>query len=340
MRSRLENMSTVRLEAVEYTVGWVCAVPTELAAASEMLDEEHRLLSFPSDDNLYTLGRISDHNVVIACLPAGHASASSAATVATRMKDSFPKIRFGLIVGIGSGVPSGAHDIRLGDVVVSQPIHQLGGVVQYDLKKTLAGGHHDRHGWLNAPPPVLLNALSKIQANHLRRRIMLGDYISATNHLADFIYQGAEHDVLFKAAYSHVDGPTCDRCSRQEEETRTARPSSDATVHYGTIASGSQIIADGVTRDRLSSELGGVLCFETEAAGLMNHFPCLVIRGICDYADSHVYDRWKGYAAATAAAYAKELISLVPPGQLVIGGTSPNNVLEACKRTSLHLCCP
>jgi nucleoside phosphorylase len=327
-------MTTVRREAEEYTMGWVCAVPTELAAAAEMLDEEHQPFSFPSDDNIYTLGRISQHNVVIACLPAGHASISSAATVATRMKDSFPNIRFGLMVGIGSGVPSRAHSIRLGDVIVGQPIRQLGGVVQYDLKKTLAGGHYERLGWLNAPPQVLLNALSKIQANHLRRRIKFGDYVSATKHLPNFIYQGVEHDVLYKAEYSHVGGSTCDACSRQEVEERTTRESSDAIVHYGIIASGSQIIADGVTRDRLSSELGGVLCFETEAAGLMNNFPCLVIRGICDYADSHMSNRWNGYAAATAAAYAKELLGVIPAEEVKSARTVVSATAEVGMFTS------
>ena len=48
-----------------------------------------------------------------------------------------------------------------------------------------------------------------------------------------------------------------------------------------------------------------MLCFKMEAAGLMDDFPCLVVRGICDYADSHKNKQWQGYAAATAAAYAK-----------------------------------
>jgi nucleoside phosphorylase len=55
-----------------------------------------------------------------------------------------------------------------------------------------------------------------------------------------------------------------------------------------------------------------VLCVEMEAAGLMDEFSCLVIRGVCDYADSHKNKRWQPYAAATAAAYAKELLSIVP----------------------------
>jgi nucleoside phosphorylase len=69
-------------------------------------------------------------------------------------------------------------------------------------------------------------------------------------------------------------------------------------------------------RDRVSAELGGVLCFEMEAAGLMNSFPCLVIRGICDYADSHKNKRWQPYAAATAAACAKEVLSVIPPAEV------------------------
>ena len=83
-------------------------------------------------------------------------------------------------------------------------------------------------------------------------------------------------------------------------------------VYYGLIASGNQVIKDGRIRDLLAQELG-ILCFEMEAAGLMNNFPCLVIRGICDYSDSHKNRQWQGYAAATAAAYAKELLSVIPP---------------------------
>ena len=59
-----------------------------------------------------------------------------------------------------------------------------------------------------------------------------------------------------------------------------------------------------------------MLCFEMEAAGLMNNFPCLVVRGICDYADSHKNKQWQPYAAATAAAYAKELLSVIPSAEV------------------------
>jgi hypothetical protein len=83
-------------------------------------------------------------------------------------------------------------------------------------------------------------------------------------------------------------------------------------VHYGLVASGNQVIKDARFRDALNKGLGGnVLCVEMEAAGL-NNFPCVVIRGICDYADSHKNKNWQEHAAAVAAAFAKELLSVVP----------------------------
>jgi nucleoside phosphorylase len=53
-----------------------------------------------------------------------------------------------------------------------------------------------------------------------------------------------------------------------------------------------------------------------EAAGLVDHIPCVAIRGICDYSDTHKNDLWQGYAAATAAAYAKELLGVILAAKL------------------------
>lgn len=72
---------------------------------------------------------------------------------------------------------------------------------------------------------------------------------------------------------------------------------------------------DASVRDTLAKEKD-VLCFEMEAAGLMNHFPCLVIRGVCDYADSHKNKDWQGNAAMNAAAYAKDLLCRIHPNRL------------------------
>lgn len=119
----------------EYTVGVVCAMGFEMSAVRYMLDCEHpRLPTKRGDANLYVLGELSGHNTVIAYLP-GNQGKGAAATVATNMKRTFQSIKWLLLVGIGGGVPSPRHDIRLGDVVVSMPDGQYGGVVQYDLMK-------------------------------------------------------------------------------------------------------------------------------------------------------------------------------------------------------------
>jgi nucleoside phosphorylase len=297
----------------DYSVGWICALPIERAAAEQMLDEEYE---DSNDGGSYTFGRIGSHYVVIASLPAGHTGLSSAAVTATLMRSAFPSIRFGLMVGIGGGVPGASADVRLGDVVISQPSGLYPGVVQYDFGKAEAGGRLMRTGALNAPPSILLDALTKLQTNHLRRKRHFLSHLSCFEGIPEFAYENAGPDTLFRPDYNHVGGPTCDQCSTDCVVTRSPRFGGRNMIHYGTIASGNQVIKDGLTRDRLSSELGGVLCFEMEAAGLMNHFPSLVVRGICDYADSHKNKRWQPYAAATAAACAKEFLLVLPKIQV------------------------
>lgn len=309
-------MPTTLLGPEDYTVGWVSALPIELAAATMMLDKVHSEQDYnipydPTDTNIYTFGRISEHNVVIACLPAGQMGTNSAAAVATQMKSKFKSIRFGLMVGIGGGVPSDDNDVRLGDVVISQPHNQHGGVVQYDFGKTTTGGF-ERTGFLNTPPTVLLNALAKVRANHDIGMTKLDQYLSAFKKLPKFTYEKAGPDVLFKPDYKHVGGPTCSNCIKASEVEREERESQEVVIHFGTIASGNQVMKDAVIRDNMSKMLGGVFCFEMEAAGLMNSFPCLVIRGICDYSDSHKNKKWQPYAAAAAAACAKEILSVIP----------------------------
>ncbi|CAO2655073.1 Nn.00g118060.m01.CDS01 [Neocucurbitaria sp. VM-36] len=301
-----------RLQARDYTVGWICALPIELAAAQEMLDEVDEPIPDNLDPSVYTLGRINVHNVVVACLPGGNTGTQSAATVAARMKFRFTSIRFGLMVGIGGGVPSVESDIRLGDVVISQPYQQHGGVVQYDFGKTEASGHTIRTGWLNAPPPVLLSAIVEQRARHIRRQSDLESYLSKFKRLETFSREAAGRDVLFQTTYDHVGGATCNLCANEMKIRRPGRMGTGVGLHYGTIASGNQVMKDATRRDQISKELGGVMCFEMEAAGLMNDFPCLVIRGICDYADSHKNKTWQPYAAATAAACAREILSIVP----------------------------
>jgi hypothetical protein len=124
----------------------------------------------------------------------------------------------------------------------------------------------------------------------------------------NYAYPGAIYDHLYQATYDHApDAATCENCESSQEIIRDPRKNAEPIIHYGNIASGNQVIKHGATRDRLQKDLE-VLCFEMEAAGLMLDFPCLMVRGICDYADSHKNKAWQKYAAATAAAFAKELL--------------------------------
>ncbi|KAF3927737.1 hypothetical protein ABW21_db0207142 [Orbilia brochopaga] len=125
-------------------------------------------------------------------------------------------------------------------------------------------------------------------------------------------HPGHKYDKLFDSEYSHPKSTKgCNACDRTRLIDREPRLSKDPQIHYGLIASGNMVMKDGATRDKLAKQMD-VLCFEMEASGLMDHFPCLVIRGICDYSDSHKNKQWQKYAAATAAAYTKELLSTIP----------------------------
>ncbi|KAK1255352.1 hypothetical protein MKX08_009347 [Trichoderma sp. CBMAI-0020] len=314
--------SIKRYRHQDYTVAWVCALPLEMAAAAAMLDERHRdLPAIQNDDNSYILGRIHAHNVVIAYLPSGIYGTTSATTAAAHMKHSFSSIRFFLMVGIGGGVPSKKNDIRLGDVVVSKPTMNLGGVIQYDFGKALSGGRFERVGILNKPPPVLLSAIAKLQATYMLSPGTLASTISeiTTARPAEtniFACPGEDQDILFEREYNHPGlEDTCGSCDTKRLVQRTPRNNRGPVIHYGLIASGNQVVKDSRVRDELAQEYD-ILCFEMEAAGLMDNFPCLVIRGICDYSDSHKNKQWQNYAAATAAGYAKELLSAVHDHQI------------------------
>jgi nucleoside phosphorylase len=264
---------------------------------------------------------MGDHNVVIAVMP--EIGNNNAATVATQLLNDFRSIRFGLLVGIGGGIPvEDEYDIRLGDIVVSKPTSTFGGVVQFDRGKVHTDGRFQRTGTLNKPPPVLTANMQKLQAQHMRMGNQISKYLSEMLERypamkeEQYFYQGADHDLLFKAEYHHEGGNSCRDCDRSKVEPRAPREKTSPRIHYGTIGSSNQVVKDSITRDKLREDLE-IICVEMEAAGLMDEFQCLVIRGVCDYADSHKNKRWQPYAAATAAAYTKELLSIIPAQEII-----------------------
>lgn len=313
----------------EYTVGWICALPIEMAAAKGMMDEEHGDPQTPPlqvDQNTYLLGRTGNFKVVVACLPKNEIGSSSAAAVAKDMIHTFPNIRVGLLVGIGAGIPDyesdDIQDIRLGDVVISSD-KENGGVVVYDFGKRLADGSFKSIHALNQPPTSLRTAISRLDAEHKTRENRILQYINQTlekypyMRKKGFTHPGQLADGLFRAEYPHVSGRSCAKCDPAERIDREPenRPDSQPVIHYGVIATGSAVVKHAPTREEIRQKHRAV-CLEMEAAGLMNNFPCVVIRGISDYADSHKNDQWQPYAAAVAAACAKELLNYVQPRAL------------------------
>jgi nucleoside phosphorylase len=309
----------------DYTVGWICAISTEHVAAQLFLDEIHDgpECKVPNDNNDYVLGTIGKHNVVIAVLPDGEYGISSAAGVARDMLHSFPNVRVGLMVGIGGGAPSKHHDIRLGDVVVSAPREGNGGVLQYDFGKKIEGQRFHSTGFQNQPPTLLRNAVTglrsryKIHGHRLEEKInCLIEEHPRLKH--EYMRPDPSSDRLYRTGVTHPAYETsCEASCGSNPMTLTPRRhrikgEDNPAIHYGLIASANSLMKDAKTRDKLSSEYG-VLCFEMEAAGLMNHFPCLIIRGICDYSDTHKNKKWQGYAAMVAAAYAKDLLCQIAP---------------------------
>ncbi|UKZ51130.1 hypothetical protein TrVGV298_004886 [Trichoderma virens] len=231
-----------------------------------MLDEIHPNLHKPSNDtNTYTLGSIGPHNVVIACLPKGRSGNGSATNVATLMIGSFPSIKIGLLVGIGGGVPS---KVRLGDVVVSTPGGQYPGVVQWDFGKA-TNGIFERTGALSNPPNSLLTALAKLETEYELEGSKIPRFLEELKEKYPMLPKGyfesdSLRDLLFRADYSHVNGPFMDAKGPTDG---IAEKSQEEAVEEG-------------------PEEGG----ENKT--------------------------WQEYAAAVAAAYAKELLGCIQPSNV------------------------
>lgn len=279
-----------------YSVAWICALPKEQTPATTMLDEIHPNLPQPSDDhNCYTLGSIGGHNIVIACFPKDDIGNSFDLPFVNRLIGTFPSIKIGFMVGIADGI---APEVRPGDVVVSTPVGKFPGVIQLEFGKSKDGGEFTQIGSLNNPPSWLLTALSELDMEHNFTGSKIMDEVN-------------EKWPVLAVIHWRSDSPETDdsRASKTtEKEPREMR------VHYGLIASGNPVTNDASFRDRIYKEFDGhILCVETEAVGMINDFPCIVIRGICDYADASKNNVWQSHAAAMAAAFAKELLGYVQP---------------------------
>lgn len=313
-----------------FTIGWICPLSLEKEAARLVLDEEYTREDVEYQNTYYLGGRIGEHQVVMGVqrgIGLGYA-----ATLAEKMRAGFPNIKYFFLVGIAGGVPcygpaGKISQIVLGDVVVSSPRGNYGGVLQYDKGAWKGEGRLNFRGHTNGVPGDLLAAVNNFRAE---------GWSKTTTGIADVLNQmrlrldeqrqhqydnpGADADRLFLDTYAHQGSEyvDCDACCDSEHIIpRSARGNTamrltdEPYVHFGNIASSNQLQISATERNRVQREHEAI-CFEMEAAGVINEYPCIVVRGICDYADSHKNKGWQNYAAATAAAYAKGLLAWIP----------------------------
>ncbi|RSL47385.1 hypothetical protein CEP54_013432 [Fusarium duplospermum] len=241
----------------------------------------------------------------------------NAATCAATVVQQFPNIRFALMIGTGGGIPSQAQDIRLGDVAVGIPGGSHPGVIQYDFGKYEQDGSFVLKGCLNKPPSVLISACHRLEEDEEETgRRPHCDILKAICEKYGRYKRPSNDDVLFKDDFRHVNSSgDCTECQAAGEEgvvLRRPRHEIDRSlVHMGLIMSGGGVVRNSEDRRRLRRGNEDAICFEMEAAGIVDQIPCLVIRGICNYADTHKNDDWRRYAAAAAAAYGKAVLTKV-----------------------------
>lgn len=310
-----------------FTVGWITAIETEFLAAKQLLDMEYdaRKIALPTGDkNIYTLGRIGEHNVVIATLPPAIYGTRSATGVAHNLQRHFPMVRVVLMVGVGGGAPTvragTGSDVRLGDVVVGTR------VVSYDFGKQHPN-YVEYTGDVKLSNSTLLSMTRQVTRDMMHDKLDLESTIAAgftkTARIQDlFSRPGEESDRLYRPDYCHNDSEICDCLCETPRELdmiipRAKRKSYDRIkVHYGSIGSADTVVKDAITRDKLALQ-HNLLCFEMETAGIIPIFRHIIpIRGICDYSDSHKAKQWQGYAAAAAATYAKCFLNVIDPHNL------------------------
>ena len=317
------------LDPSHYTVAWIAPLDIEARAAMKMLDNTHkgRFLVSRGDDYVYHAGDIAGHNIIIATLPPGTPyGTGTAGALAGQIKKCFPNLWFGLLVGVAAGLPihkaedqtAKARDIRLGDVLVGLPEGDTAGLFSYDLGKDTEVGFQPLRGGhaLAMTESIVRSAIGKLQLNSPNEGQFFLPYyrkIEKAEHL-----EGTFEDPGQGEDHLYTDSDEVKRVHR-EESTRTK-------VWYGPIGSGDKLIKNAKSRDELRDK-HGLIGVEMEAAGTMNTINVGVIRGVCDYGDKHKNKKWQPYAAAMAAAFAKAVLTEIPPKE----NTRKKALAEGCK---------
>ncbi|KAL3465253.1 hypothetical protein BJX64DRAFT_285795 [Aspergillus heterothallicus] len=326
----------------EFNVAIVCALPLEADAVKALFDDIYDQFDRtygvePGDKNIYTAGKIGPHNVVLCYLP-GIGKVGAAATAAN-IPVSYSNIELVLLVGICGAVPfpPSKTEIMLGDVIISDS------VVQYDFGRQYPDGFCPKSDVLGKTSPKIRSFLSRLggRSTQIELQDRVYQYLQTLQARAECKYPGMTNDVLFEGSYRHKhylrdtsnccicfecfssSDPVCGEattgdCVRLgcagsiiERKRHTAVDGFKPLVHIGKFASADRVMKSGEHRDSLAAK-EGVIAFEMEAAGIWDYMPCVIIKGVSDYADSHKNKIWQQYAASTAACCSKAFLQNWP----------------------------
>ncbi|CAH0028934.1 unnamed protein product [Clonostachys rhizophaga] len=324
----------------EFRITIICALPQEADTIILLFDQkwgkEESYSHTEGDQNHYTTSRIGQHDIILAYLPG--MGTQNAAAAAASMKTSFYGLKMALLVGICGAVPRiGDNDVMLGDVIISNCI------VQYDYGKQYPG-HFETRPTLAGPDRDLLGLISALDTDHVRLwlkkkarshlKVLQHEAASSESETgrrrrASYLYPGLRRDRLFQADYVHKHDRNCHKCRKGFCEKASKASCSalrcdksklisrkvygidgqnyQSEIFIGRVGSANTVMKSGKDRDRIAAA-HDLIAFEMEGAGILDQVPCIVIKGVCDYADSHKNKTWQDFAAATAASVMKAVL--------------------------------
>ncbi|KAL7956343.1 hypothetical protein V8C34DRAFT_326371 [Trichoderma compactum] len=337
-------MATPPSSRDEFEVALICALPREYDAISLLFDEfwdedGDQYGRAVGDPNTYTTGRFGNFDVVLVLLPnTGNVSAAGATA---SLRSSYSGLRLVILTGTcgggggkGGGVPfSGTGDeILLGDVIIGRT------VIQYDYGRRYPDDFKARdttEDILGRPNKDIRGLVAILETELARERLekravvflkQIQDLPPKGNRRPADIYKypGACSDRLFKANYRHKHylppQRICAKCHECEDavceesrdsacDVRKRLEMNRASKQQGFCEESqtpNRVLKSGKHRDEIAKHYG-VIAFETEAAGVWDELPCIIVKGISNYADGHGNKHWQDFAAATAACVVKAL---------------------------------
>ncbi|KAL4874922.1 purine and uridine phosphorylase [Aspergillus karnatakaensis] len=318
----------------EYEIGILCALSLEAAAVRGVFNEiyEEGFRKASNDTLSYTTGKIGRHHAVL-----GHMAGvgkAQAAVSAQNLRSSFSALKLVLLVGICGGVPAvdpeRDPDIALGDIVIGKNVVQIDLGKQYPGQFVRKTNVEDNLGRQSLEVRTFVEKLESCKARLEKATTQNLTALLQKSGFGQSKYPGVHEDKLFDPNYlhKHHHAQSCE-CAQPQGSCDRARDSTceqlgcrskyliprdppgpslqQPAIFFGSIASCDTVMKSGQHRDDVAAR-EGIIAFEMEGAGLWDSLPCVIVKGVSDYADSHKNQAWQAHSAAVAAACSVAII--------------------------------